>query len=792
MHYLTLLKNYKYYLILFQLALINYFIHFFNIGEAFKLNELFIIFSTGFLIHSLVKIEFKKPLYILTFIIGLFWIMTWRQSVKFWIVFSLILIVINLPIKLVYRKLILIIIAISLAIIKYLDLRGILSSNIISLIACVYMFRSIIYLYEVKHLKKRVGLLDQVSYFIAPSNLIYPIFPVIDFKTFTNNFYSADPIYISQKGILTITRGLLHIYAYRIIEAIQYTDIFTEKSSFGLLINILFSFAFIIRLSGILHFSVGVIQLFGYNLPDIFNNYFLSKGFADFWRRINIYWKDFILKIVFNPLYFKLRKKKIKYIVSITTIISFIITVLFHSYQFFWLTGKFILKDTDFLFWIGLGIIIIIETNLSGKKQSKFKVINYIIDGLKISFTLITIAVLWYIWNFDSLEKVFNTIKSYNLSLKLWHSLLILAAITIVLTISNLLFDILKRKKNLFLKANIINTTLIMLIPIFFLAYQAYLPNHNIKRKLVTEHFLNGIDGDKALIGYYENTMDNNFISLSFKKPKQILNIDTLNCISVIDQTIHIKKRAKNGINYSSLNKYGYREEITEKKPFKNIHRMNFYGGSNEFGARITSDSKVFIEQLKQRLKFNEIEILNLSIPSKGFLFNVHEFLMKDKYENFTPKVPVFFYHYGQEKLVSNGLFRRFKNCDCSEYLKQLRLFNKCKKGEQCLMLNEIESYKYMISKLAEKSKKLNILPVLILMPPNNNILQNNLILMMNKVKKIALENGVYVIDITNSLNNEPYRISKTDKHYNEEGHSLITKSLAPKLKEFIENKVSR
>ncbi|NIO08549.1 MAG: hypothetical protein GTO40_11300, partial [Deltaproteobacteria bacterium] len=42
--------------------------------------------------------------------------------------------------------------------------------------------------------------------------------------------------------------------------------------------------------------------------PETNYRYFLASNFTDFWRRANIYWKDFMLKVVYYPTYFRLRK----------------------------------------------------------------------------------------------------------------------------------------------------------------------------------------------------------------------------------------------------------------------------------------------------------------------------------------------------------------------------------------------------------------------------------------------------------------------------------------------------
>ena len=68
------------------------------------------------------------------------------------------------------------------------------------------------------------------------------------------------------------------------------------------------NFLLYLRVSGTFHLIVGMLYLFGFRLPETHHRYFLASSFTDFWRRINIYWKDFMLKIFYYPAVFRLRR----------------------------------------------------------------------------------------------------------------------------------------------------------------------------------------------------------------------------------------------------------------------------------------------------------------------------------------------------------------------------------------------------------------------------------------------------------------------------------------------------
>src|SRR3546814_14022622 len=56
---------------------------------------------------------------------------------------------------------------------------------------------------------------------------------------------------------------------------------------------------------------------------------------------IFIYWKDFMMKIFYYPLFFKLWRYGDVPAIVVATVIVFLLTWLLHSYQWFWLRGDF-------------------------------------------------------------------------------------------------------------------------------------------------------------------------------------------------------------------------------------------------------------------------------------------------------------------------------------------------------------------------------------------------------------------------------------------------------------------
>lgn len=233
------------------------------------------------------------------------------------------------------------------------------SSAIWPVLASMFMFRLIVYLYEVRHEKTPATIVERLAYFFMLPNVCFPLFPVVDLQTFRRTYYDhPDRHYIYQTGIHWMFRGAFHLLLYRLIYQNFVIDASEVRDRADVLQFLLWPFLLYLRISGTFHIITGLLHLFGFNLPETHKLYFLSSSFTDFWRRINIYWKDFIMKIFYYPIYFRLRHWGDTTAVVSATLLAFLITWLLHNYQWFWLRGTWNFTWNDFLFWMILGVLV--------------------------------------------------------------------------------------------------------------------------------------------------------------------------------------------------------------------------------------------------------------------------------------------------------------------------------------------------------------------------------------------------------------------------------------------------
>jgi len=180
-----------------------------------------------------------------------------------------------------------------------------------------------------------------------------------------------------------------------------------ELHSLGELVQFLLAtFLLYLRVSGQFHLITGVLHLYGFRLPETNHLYFLASSFADFWRRINIYWKDFMMKLVYYPSFFKLKHFGPNAALVGSTIVVFLGTWLLHSYQWFWLRGGFPLAPQDGLFWGALGAFVVMgalrEMKRSRPRQLGSASAWSLALALRTLGTFAVICVLWSLWSADS------------------------------------------------------------------------------------------------------------------------------------------------------------------------------------------------------------------------------------------------------------------------------------------------------------------------------------------------------------------------------------------------------
>jgi hypothetical protein len=283
----------------------------------------------------------------------------------------------------------------------------VLAPGVWPILGSMFMFRLAVYIHALKHDDTPPTVARTLSYFFMLPNVCYPLFPVVDYTTYGRTHYDADATLIYQRGIKWIARGLVHLLLYRLVY-LHFTLDTTEIHSLGDVVQSLLAVFFLyLRVSGQFHLIVGILHLFGFHLPETHRLYFLASSISDYWRRINIYWKDFMMKLVFYPSFFRIRKMGDRTALIASTLLVFVATWALHSYQWFWLRSEFPITPQDIIFWALLGGLVVLNTlreTKRGRKRSLTAKKRWSSSlAMKTMSTFALLCVLWSLWSADNL-----------------------------------------------------------------------------------------------------------------------------------------------------------------------------------------------------------------------------------------------------------------------------------------------------------------------------------------------------------------------------------------------------
>src|SRR5271165_1507791 len=286
-------------------------------------------------------------------------------------------------------------------------------------LGAMFMFRMIIYLYDIKHQPGSASLKDFLSYFFLLPNYYFLLFPVVDFQAFRRGYFQRDIHPVAQQGVWWIFRGTTHLLLYRLIYQLQgrFSPPHVAVAA-AVVAKVIGCYLLYLRVSGQFHIIAGMLCLFGYDMPETNHRYLLAHSINDVWRRMNIYWKEFMVKIVYLPAYFKLRRRGALRAELLSTILVIVATYFLHAYQFFWIKGRFLLSVNDTIFWIILGSVMMVNVWIEFRNRNRPPRVGWgarLQNAAKIAATFAFLALLWSMWSADSLTEWFYFLRSGNI-----------------------------------------------------------------------------------------------------------------------------------------------------------------------------------------------------------------------------------------------------------------------------------------------------------------------------------------------------------------------------------------
>ena len=417
-----------------QLGLLVLLMQQFNLVSPLFNHQIMLLIFFGFLVHYFLPLEYRQPFFVflsLSAIVCVFGVVqaSWLVAIGLTLIGLC-----HLPVGFKLRIPLVALAGFSLAELRVGWFHAPWSDAIWPILASMFMFRLIVYLYSLQHRKAPVTFWSSLSYFFLLPNVVFPLFPVVDYATFYRNYYDAERHLIHQRGLKWIFWGVIHLLLYRYIYYYVVIAPDAVNSVTNLVRYLISNFLLILRLSGQFHLVIGVLLLFGFDLPRIMNRYWHASSFTDFWRRANIYWRDFMQRVVFYPIYFRLRHWPATASLLLATGVVFFITWALHGYQWFWIRGSYSTSGPDILFWSVFGVVVAANTLYDARAAARktatagldrsFR--QLALHTLRIMGVFSVICLLWSIWISSSLAE---WVSLWNVPAPTWNDVKVLTPV---------------------------------------------------------------------------------------------------------------------------------------------------------------------------------------------------------------------------------------------------------------------------------------------------------------------------------------------------------------------------
>ncbi len=676
-----------YLLVVLQCGAVLALVHRFHLeNELFQ--QIVTIAMAGFLVHHWLPARLRLPFFValslgsVAYFFGLdrrqwYFLHSLQRTATLLAVGGLFIALCHLPVRYALRVAVLITSACGLAVFRAGWVHFGPLDAIWPVLGAMFMFRLLIYAYDIEHDEEHPSLSQTLAYFFLFPAVWLFVFPVIDLRTFRSTYFNDRPLMIYNKGVQWMFRGIVQLLLWRLVYYHAYLDPSRVANGTDLMQYLVSNVALYFRVSGQFHFVIGLLHLFGFHLPESHRRYFLASSFTDYWRRINIYWKDFITRLVYYPLVLRLKTWPTPRKVLLATAVAFFATWFLHAYQWFWLRGAFPLEPKDILFWGAFGCVVSLNSirELSkGRRRSLSRPAATWRDNLKLGLrtggTFMVLLVLWSIWSCDTVTQWVDIWTLADRATLFYGILLFLAIAIAAILMEGPATPWAARAQaakpaepHPFPWRYAVLTCLIPAACLYVLSSyraRAYYPTGVAEWvKSLSRTSLNTTDQEYLVRGYYENLMDgsrfNNLLTNAFtsKPPDARLVQDTEAARGVADLRLQELVPSKNTLvngKTIAVNRWGMRDRDYELAKELGVCRIAVLGASHTMGHGVENDQtfEALVEdQLNRRHSggtWKRFEVLNFAFSGYAALAHVEQ-LRKTNIAAFQPDFLFYFAH---------------------------------------------------------------------------------------------------------------------------------------------------
>ena len=787
------------------------------------------IAGIGFVFHHFLPMRWRLPFFSLLSLVGIgvgFGVPFGQANAAALVGIGLVLIgLAHLPVAFSLRLTLLAVVGIVLIAIRATWVTLPLAPAVWPILGAMFMFRLPVYVYDLKTRSAPFSFWQATAYFFMLPNVCFPLYPIVDYKAFTKTYYNDDPIAIYQKGVQWIFRGVVHLLLYRFVYQNLLIDPGEVTDDAGVLQYVLATFLLYLNVSGTFHVIVGMLHLFGFNLSETHHLYMLSASFTDFWRRINVYWKDFIQKLFFYPVYFRSRRWGDTAAMVVATIAAFAATWFLHSYQTFWIVGRFPLVGQDIVFWGGLGCLVLAnvlyESKAKRRRRLKGDVRSWKSElgrALRTVGTFVAIVFLWSVWTSASFSE-WGTLMS-KLANVTPRGVAMMAGIVVVIGAGAVLLghsstertEGASRSRPSSATVPFWRTAATTALASTLLLALALRPNLlSFDRDLVAgarrlrSAQLSARDARLLERGYYEDLTHGIRFSPELRdmymvKPPDwvdlpysdvIRNTEDFFLWELIPSEKHTFKRAT-----LTTNRWGMRDRDYAKAKPPGCYRVVLLGASIVMGSGV-EDDETFEAVLEKRLNHDQVggpgkkfEILNLAVGGYGTLRKLHT--LRTKGLDFDPDAVLYMAHSRESWRAGQDMLRARQRGVEIPYEDLLEHAQESARAEgNAANILDREILRAGLTRLSKVCKERGIRTYFALLETVDGRRSGQ---DANRVVQIARGVGFTVLDLSDFYANLPDRkslqIAPWDTHPNAKAHRMIADALYQRLRPHLEREI--
>lgn len=781
--------------------------------------DLAILAFGGFLVHALLPRAWRLPFFLALSVAGVFLVL--GVTTALWVlgIGALLILIALLPLPFAARTLLLLAVGGALLYLRSPDVESAVPGAVWPILGAIFMFRLIILVYDLRHAKERPSLTWILSYFFLLPNPCFPLFPVVDFKKYQSTYYNEEEFTIYQRGAKWLFRGAYQLILYRLVYSRLTIDPLDVTSAADFLRFALTSFLLYLRVSGQFHLIIGMLLLFGFNLPETHHRYYLASSFNDFWRRINIYWKDFMMKLFYYPAFFKLRRLGNTTALVGATLFVFLSTWVLHAYQWYWLRGTLLLEWHDILFWAVLGLLVVVNS-LHEQRRGRERATSWASRTpaakaalvLRTAGTFTVICLLWSMWTADSLEQwldLWTATGAAGWLIAGFGPLCFLAAALLKrydrqrerpagkarLTVS---------ERPFWVDAALTSGAALLLVALGMPAVHSQLgrPTSEAIASL-QEAQLSTRDQARLERGYYEQLMgasrhSSELWELYNRKPVDWPVIQETTVWTPTDDLLLGALQPNQAIDFKgallTTNRWGMRDQdYTLEKP-PGTFRVAVIGSSHVMGSGVTDD-ETFEARIERRLNADaerrphaHYELLNFSIAARSPVQQLY--LIENRVLDFEPDAVMIFAHPQDRSITVRYLSRLLRSGVDNPYPHLREVFAEAGVdfdtpdfiAQRRLKPYTGEILQWGYEQIAQRCREAGAEPLWVFLPM---IYEEQAELDLEQRKQGARDAGFAVIDLSKVYDEHEQaelQVAPWDNHPNAVGHELIAESLFPQL----------